>query len=158
MRKAIQRLAVQFRFGPIFFLALAVIPAVALAEDISPLPNESLLSAILAFVGGLAGGQYVGFLAIAGGVVGLLVVLFRTTIGSNLSGIWTLAVLYGLSALVIVLQGLAAGTPLAELLKNAALMGAVLNSINEILRHTILKPKQTTLLASAATAASKKKK
>lgn len=123
--------------GVSFFMLFLSVSLIA--EDITPLPNESIWAAVVGFIGGLTGGQYVGFLGIAAGVVTVAVTFFRTTIGANLSGIWTLAVLYGLSAAAILLQGIAAGDAVGEILRNSVFMGAVLNSINEILKHAFEK-------------------
>lgn len=150
-----------FNIPPVAALVIAVLATFSLrllAEiNVDPLPNESIWAAVIEFIGKLQGGQYVGFLGIAAGVVYLGTVVFRTSIGANVAGVYSLALVYTLSTILLLLQGLAAGTPLSEILRNGALLGAVVNSIDQWLKHTVLKQQQEPLLQSASIAAKKKK-
>lgn len=111
-------------------LALALIPLFVFGEDVTPLPDTSIWPAVMAFLGSLVSVKtaIIGFVALA-------TVFFRTTIGSNLAGIWTLAVLYALSALGMGLEGALNGVPFLTIVQNAAFTGAALNSLNEVLKH-----------------------
>lgn len=116
----------------IAIFALSAVVALGADIDITPLPDSSLWAALVTFISGLKNSTAIG---IGAAVVELGVVAFRTSIGSKLTGIYTLAVLYGLSAVAFLLHGLATGTPVLQILTNAVFTGALVNSANEVIKH-----------------------
>lgn len=113
------------------FSAVAVFSVFAFGE-VDPLPTSSIWEAIVLQLQGLQGAS---LLAIVAAIVEVGVVVFRTSIGQQLAGIYTLAVIYGLSAVSFLVHGLAVGTPILSILGNAVFIGALLNSGNEIIKH-----------------------
>ena len=123
----------------IFVLPFLMVAAVCFAEvDVTPVDTASFFAQVFAFIGKLASWK-----TAVVGLVALGTVFFRTQWGTSVAGIWTLAVVYGLSAVGMAMDALVNGGTLAGVLANAAITGAALNSLNEVLKHVseLFKPK-----------------
>jgi len=129
------------KFSVWFLVPVLLVATVAFAEvDVTPVDTASFFAQVFALLGKLASWK-----TAVVGVVALGTVFFRTQWGTNLAGIWTLAVVYGLSALGMAIDALVNGGTLASIFANAAITGAALNSLNEVLKHVseLFKPKTT---------------
>ncbi len=121
-----------------WLLALSlVVCSFGFAEVVAspPLPDSTIWGAILDYVR-----QINGVKAAVVGLVALGTTFFNTKFGQSISGIWTLAVLYVLSAVGFLVEGLFNGTPLSVIATNAVFTGALLNAANELLKNLFKKP------------------
>jgi hypothetical protein len=110
--------------------------AVMAFGDVTPLPDAALWTGILEFIQKLTGGNLT-LLVIGAALVQLGVVMFRTTFGRNLTGRWTLAVLYALNTVLAVLLGVSAGISIPEILGSSAVMSLLMNGFAELLKNIL---------------------
>lgn len=105
---------------PMILLGLSIL---AFADAPTPLPESSFLTELLALIGGWSG---LTGLASAVAVVRVVFTFFRTPLASFSKG-WQLAIACLLAVAIVVLEGLASGRALAEIVASSA-FGATLQT------------------------------
>lgn len=102
---------------------------------VAPLPNSDFWDAAWKYIRSI-NSVHVAIV----GAVALATTFFHTKMGEDLAGIWTLAALYSLSAVAFLVDGLISGTSIISIVSNSVFTAAVLNSVNEIIKHVFQKP------------------
>lgn len=110
--------------------ALALVPAVLLAEAIVPPTTEEIL-ALVAAIGGLKGA---GALAIAAFAAQAVLILARSGLGA-IAGKWQLAIIYGVTVVSGVIGQRLAGVELLAAFLNASVMSAIQVFVYELIKQ-----------------------
>jgi hypothetical protein len=115
-------------------LVFGLFTAVAFGVDVTPLPESAIFQEILKLIQVIAGGN-VSLFVLGVSAVQVAIVLFRTTFGANLSGKWTLALLYALNALLVAMLAVGNGASFGDVIGGAAFLSLVMNGLSELTKH-----------------------